>query len=153
MYNKPLADYLEGRQIDYHWITHPVAYTAQAAAARAQVPEDEFAKTVVVKLNGKMAMTVLPAGERLSFSRLKEAAGVNEVRLADEPEFAARFPGCEKGAVPPFGGLYGMPVFVSQNLAREGEIAFKAGSHREVVKIAYRDFERLERPRVGDFSD
>ena len=152
MYNRQLAEYLEGQSVDYRWITHPPSFTANETAQRAQVPKEKFAKTVIVKLNGKMAMTVMPATEKLSFRRLKNTVGVNDVRLVPEKEFEDKFPGCERGAMPPFGRLYGMPVFVSGTLAEDSEIAFNAGSHREVIKIAFKDFEKIEHPRIGDFT-
>ena len=152
MHNKELAEYLDSRSVGYRWSTHPAAFTAKATAECSHVPGEKFAKTVIVRLNGKMAMTVLPATEKLSFRRLKDTAGVNDVRLASEQEFANRFPGCENGAMPPFGSLYGMPVFVSKTLTEDDEIAFNAGTHTELVTLSYHDYARMEHPRIGDFT-
>lgn len=152
MFNRQLAKYLESQSVNYHWITHPPSFTAQETARRANIPKEKFAKTVIVKLNGKMAMTVMPATEKLSFHRLKKTVGVNDVTLVSEWEFVDKFPGCERGAMPPFGKLYGLPVFVSGTLAEDSDIAFSAGSHREVIKISFKDFKRLERPRIGSFT-
>jgi Ala-tRNA(Pro) deacylase len=74
------------------------------------------------------------------------------VELATETDFKGLFPECELGAMPPFGNLYDMPVFAASSLAEDEEIAFNAGSHRELVKMKYEDFARLVRPQVKKFS-
>jgi Ala-tRNA(Pro) deacylase len=61
-------------------------------------------------------------------------------------------PGCETGAMPPFGNLYGLPVYVDQTLTRDEEIDFNAGSHTELLQLAYADFERLVKPQVTSFG-
>jgi Ala-tRNA(Pro) deacylase len=68
--------------------------------------------------------------------------------LATEPEFMQMFPDCEIGAMPPFGNLFGMKVYVSEALAEDDEIAFNAGYLTELVRMKYADFERLVKPSV-----
>ena len=106
----------------------------------------------MVKLDGKLAMTVLPASHQVDFDRLKMASRSKEVVLATEEEFESLFPGCDIGAMPPFGNLYGTDVYVSRALTMDEEIAFNAGSHYELIRLAYKDFERLVKPRIADFS-
>jgi Ala-tRNA(Pro) deacylase len=138
--------------VKYVTISHSAAYTAQEIAASAHVPGRELAKTVIVKVDGKMAMAVLPASFKVDLQHLKEAAGAKSVELASEREFRDMFPGCETGGMPPFGNLYGMDVYVSGKLAEDAEIAFNAGSHTELVKLAYKDFDRLVKPKVIHFA-
>ena len=107
---------------------------------------------MIVKVNGEMAMAVLPACYKIDFDLLREAAGVSKVELASEEEFEGKFVDCEVGAMPPFGNLYGMEVFVTEVLAEDEEIAFNAGSHTELIKMSYRDFEALVKPKVTRFS-
>jgi Ala-tRNA(Pro) deacylase len=152
MVNKQVEEYLSTKSIGYRWVTHQPSYTARETASCAHIPSRQFAKTVVVRLNGKMALTVMSADEKLSLRRLKDTAGVHDVRLVSEAELEQRFPGCERGAMPPLGSLYGLPVFVSTTIAEDDEIAFNAGSHTEIVQLSYRDFQKLERPRIGDFA-
>ncbi|MDX9858657.1 MAG: YbaK/EbsC family protein [candidate division Zixibacteria bacterium] len=147
-----LKEYLDRHGIKYVTISHPPAYTAQKVAASAHIPGRELAKTVMVKVDGKMAMAVLPASTKVEFEKLRAAIGAESVRLASEREFRALFPECDVGAMPPFGNLYGMDVFVAERLTEDEEIAFSAGTHRELLKISYVDFERLVRPRVLRFS-
>ena len=147
-----LKKYLDGHGVKYVVIQHSKAYTAQEIAAIAHIPGKELAKTVMVKIDGRMAMAVLPASYRVDFDLLKEAAGAQTVVLAEEGEFQAMFPSCEVGAMPPFGNLYGMEVYASAKLAEDDEIAFNAGSHTELIRLAYQDFERLAEPRVLGFS-
>jgi Ala-tRNA(Pro) deacylase len=147
-----LKEFLDSNQVKYVRISHSPAITAQEIAAAAHIPGIELAKTVIAKLDGKMAMAVVPASHQVDFDELKKAAGVGDAELADEKEFKDRFPGCEVGAMPPFGNLFGMDVIVSDALADDEKIAFNAGSHSELIQLAYNDFERLVRPKLASFS-
>jgi Ala-tRNA(Pro) deacylase len=147
-----LREYLESHNVRYTVIEHPPEYTAQESAASAHIPGDQLAKTVMIKIDGKMAMAVLPAPNRVNFDRLKEFAGAKHVELASEAEFKDMFPDCDLGAMPPFGNLYGMDVFADESLSEELEIAFCAGSHTELIRLSFKDFARLVKPKVLDFS-
>jgi Ala-tRNA(Pro) deacylase len=149
---RQLQDFLDSHHLKYVTIRHSLAYTAQEIAASAHIPGKQLAKTVIVKLDGKPAMAVLPASDKVNFERLKEAAGANTVELAREQELQDLFPECEVGGMPPFGNLYGMEVWVAERLAEDEEIAFNAGDHTELIRMAYRDFARLVKPKVGQFS-
>lgn len=149
---KKLKDFLDSNNVKYLTISHSAAYTAQEIAASAHIPGKELAKIVMVKIDGKMAMAVLPASYKVNFNLLKKTAGAKRVELAGEEEFKDMFPGCEVGAMPPFGNLYDMEVFAAKTLAEDEEIAFNAGSHTELIKMAYNDFERLVKPRVVKLS-
>ena len=148
---KKLAEFLNEHNIKYVTIRHSLAYTAQEIAASAHLPGKELAKTVMINIDGKMAMAVLPASSKVNFETLNNAAGAKNAELASEEEFQRMFPDCEIGAMPPFGNLYGMEVFASETLAQDEEIAFNAGSHTELVRLAYKDFERLVSPRMVKF--
>ena len=147
-----LKEFLDSHNIKYVTIKHSPAYTAQAIAAAAHVSGKELAKTVMVKIDGEMAMAVLPASYQVDLDLMREAVGASTVEIATEAEFEGMFPGCEVGAMPPFGNLYGMDVFSAKRLAEDEEIAFNAGSHVELIKLAYADFERLVQPTVLAFS-
>jgi Ala-tRNA(Pro) deacylase len=146
-----LTEFLNAHNIRYVTIKHSPAYTAQEIAASAHIPGKELAKTVMVNIDGKMAMAVLPASSKVNLEALKNAAGAKKAELASEEEFKRVFPDCEIGAMPPFGNLYGMEVFASETLAQDEEIAFNAGSHTELARLAYEDFKRLVSPRVAKF--
>jgi Ala-tRNA(Pro) deacylase len=149
---KKLKEFLDNNKIKYVAITHSSAYTAQEIAASAHIPGKELAKTVILKVDGKMIMAVLPASYKVDFNLLKEATGASNIRLADEHEFVDKFPGCEPGAMPPFGNLYGVDVYAAKSLSEDEEIAFNAGTHTELIKLDYKDFERLVKPKIIDFS-
>lgn len=148
MWGDELKQYLDREGVKYVTISHSPAYTAQEVAASAHVPGRELAKSVVVKLDGDLALAVLPASEQVDFGRLADAAGVRRAALAQEREFADRFPGCERGAMPPFGNLYGLDVYVGDSLTEDEEIAFNAGSFTELIRMGYADFARLVQPTV-----
>ncbi len=149
---KKLKDFLDRNNIEYITIRHSLAYNAQRIAATTHIPGKELAKTVMVKIDGKMAMAVIPASYRVNLRLLKETTGAKKVELAEEMEFKHMFPDCDPGAMPPFGNLYDMEVFVAESLAEDEEIAFNAGTHVELIRMAYADFERLVQPVVLRFS-
>jgi len=149
---KKLMEFLEANQVKFVMTTHSTAYTAQEVAALAHIRGRDMAKTVIVNLDGKLAMAVLPASKHVDLPLLKVMAGAKTASLATEAEFRGKFPECETGAMPPFGNLYGVPVFVEENLTKDKEISFNAGTHNELMRIAYADFDRLVLPVVTTFS-
>lgn len=146
-----IKDFLDSKKIKYVIIKHSPAYTAQEVAASSHIPGKELAKTVIVKIDDEMAMVVLPALCQINFDLLKDATMANTVKLAEEHEFEDMFPGCEIGAMPPFGNLYDMEVYVAESLTEEEEIAFNACSHTELIKMAFKDFEQVVKPKVMAF--
>lgn len=148
MPSKSVKEFLDNHHVKYMSIDHVPTYTAQEIAAAAHVSGRQFAKTVIVKAGKQFIMVVIPATDFINFSLLKEATGTKEVDLASESEFKGKFPECEVGAMPPFGNLYGMPVYVSNLLVTQDQIAFNAGSHAELIKMSYQDFERLVKPQI-----
>lgn len=147
-----LLEYLDENRVPYEMIVHPKAFAARDVAFKAGVPGRMFAKTVLIKLDGRLAMAVLPAEEKINFHLLREAAQAETITLATENDFESLFPDCELGAMPPFGNLYGMEVFVGGTMARAEIISFNAGSHTEVLTLPYLDFERLVMPHVAWFT-
>src|SRR5216117_2929719 len=138
------------RQIHCHL---PLArFHGARIAALAHIPGKELAKTVMVKMDHSLIMAVLPASFHVDLSRLKAEAMATTVELASESEFKDRFPDCETGAMPPFGNLYGIKVFADESLAKDKEIAFNAGSHRELVRLAWEEFEKLVKPKIIKFA-
>ena len=147
-----LREFLDQRNVRYVSIRHSPAYTAQAIAHSAHISGKELAKSVMVKIDGRLAMVVLPATHKVNLGALRDALGGENVELAEERDFLNAFPGCELGAMPPFGNLWDVPVYVAQRLAEDELIAFNAGSHTELVRLRYEDFERLVDPKVMEFS-
>jgi Ala-tRNA(Pro) deacylase len=149
---KKLKEFLDTNGVKYVMISHSIAYTSQEIAALAHVRGKDMAKTVIVKLDDKLAMAVLPASHRLDLERLRALTGARSVRLASESEFRLTFPDCETGAMPPFGNLYGVAVYAAVPLAADEEIAFNAGTHSELVRMRFKDFERLVAPTMAEIS-
>ena len=148
---RALKQFLDEHTVKYVVIQHSPAFTAQEIAASAHVSGRELAKTVMVKIDGQMAMAVLPASRKVDLDQLKTSLRAGRVELAGEREFKDRFPDCEVGAMPPFGNLYGMDVFVTPALTEDEEIAFNAGSHTELIRLSYMDFDRLVKPKTLRF--
>jgi Ala-tRNA(Pro) deacylase len=147
-----LENYLREHQVSFQTQQHSRAFTAQDVAASEHVPGKMVAKVVVVFADGKMAMLVLPASYRVDFTQAGTALGAKQVRLAGEAELGAAFPDCEVGAMPPFGNLYHLPVYVDKRLAEDESIVFPVGTHTETMRLAYADFARLVNPVVAEFT-
>jgi len=138
--------------VKFEVTAHPLAYTAQEVATVEHVSGYDVAKVVMAAVDDRLVMLVLPAPHRVDLEKVKRGLGATTARLAREDEFAKLFPDCDLGAMPPFGNLYGIPVYVDRTLTHDPKIVFNAGSHRETMTIAYADFERLVRPEVIEFA-
>jgi Ala-tRNA(Pro) deacylase len=147
-----LREFLDSQQIKYMVVSHSLAYTAQGIAALTHVSGHKLAKTVIVKIDGILAMAVVPAPDHVNLDRLRDLTGAKTVEIASEAEFKGAFPDCETGAMPPFGLLYDMPVFADLNLAENEEITFTAGTHRELVRMRWQDLVRLVNPKTGHLT-
>ena len=146
-----LEAYLREKQVPFEVRHHPKAITAQEVAASEHVPGKMLAKTVMVLAEGKMVMLALPAPYQVDVDKAGKVLGV-EVRLAHEEEFENTFPDCEVGAMPPFGNLYEVPVYVEAALAEDETIVFRAGTHTDTMSVSYADFERLVEPTIAEFA-
>ncbi len=147
-----LKDYLNYNDVKYVTVTHSKAYTAQEVAASIHIRGKKIAKTVIVDIDGQFAMVVLPASYRVDFEKLQETVGAKKVRLASETEFIDSFPECEVGAIPPFGNLYGMKVYVAASIVEDEDFLFNAGSHTELMKLPFKTYEDLVKPQVVRMS-
>lgn len=143
-----LISYLDEHDKKYIVTKHSPAFTAQEVAASAHVPGKEMVKTVIVKVDGDMKMVVLPSTHDVNFDSIKEAFNAGEVELASEDEFENMFPDCELGAMPPFGNFYDIDTLVAEALTEDEEISFNAGTHKELVRMNYRDYEELVKPKI-----
>ncbi|HLR25671.1 MAG TPA: YbaK/EbsC family protein [Fodinibius sp.] len=143
-----LIDYLDEQGKKYVIIKHSPAFTAQEVAASAHIPGKEMVKTVIIKVDGEMKMVVLPSTHNVDFNAIKETLGVKGVALATEKEFEDLFPDCELGAIPPFGHFYDIDTLAGEVLAEDDEIAFNAGTHKELVQMEYEDYKELAEPRI-----
>ena len=147
-----LKEYLDQEKVPYQHDVHRTAYTAQEVAAEEHVPGKMVAKTVVVRVDDRFALAVLPASLRVDLSALKASLSAKEVRLAPEFEFTGLFSDCDVGAMSPFGNLYGLPVYVEESLTKDPEIVFNAGTHQDTIRMPYADFARLVQPQVIVFA-
>ena len=147
-----LREFLDSHNVKYLVVSHSLAYTAQGVAALAHVSGKKLAKTVIVKIDGILAMAVVPASMHVDLDRLRSLVGAQTVEIASECEFNDAFPDCETGAMPPFGNLYDMPVYADASLAENEEITFSAGTHRELVRMNWYDMVRLVNPMVANLT-
>ncbi len=147
-----LENYLRENGVAFQVTHHPLAYTAQEVAAAEHIPGRLLVKVVMAQAGDRMVMLALPAPYRVNPDKVAAALGVKEARLAREEEFAPVFPDCEVGAMPPFGNLYQVPVYVDKALAEDETIVFQAGTHTDTISMKYADYQRLVKPQVADFA-
>lgn len=149
--SRTLKAYLNHERVHYDVLPHPEAFRAAEIAHTLQTPKKEMAKVVIVKVQERFVMTVLPASWHVDLHRVRTAFATHQVRLATEEEITGLFPDCELGAMPPFGNLYGLPVYVDQSLTEDEEIVFQAGTHSDAIRMRYMDFAALVFPVVAEF--
>lgn len=147
-----IKEFLDQNHLKYVSIKHSRAFTAQEIAASAHIHGKKIAKTVVLKINGKLAFAVLPASYKVDLDMLRDALGSDNIRLANEQEFKDKCPGCEVGAMPPMGNLFNIDTYVAASLVEDGEIAFNAGNHTELIRMQYNDYEKVVNPKILRFS-
>jgi Ala-tRNA(Pro) deacylase len=148
MPTKKLKEFLTQNKIHYLSISHPVAYATREISHLSHIAEQTLAKTVVIHAGSKTVMVVIPSNEAINFDSLKKSLKESSVELVPENNFSKLFPDCELGAMPPFGNLYNLDVYVEKNLTKNKDIAFNAGSHTELIKMSYQDFEKLVHPTI-----
>jgi Ala-tRNA(Pro) deacylase len=152
MATRRIREFLDGSKVKYVVISHSPAYTAQEVAASTHIPGRRVAKTVIVNLDGKLAMAVVPASHGVEMDLLRSISGARHACLADKAEFADRFEGCQVGSMPPFGNLFGMETFVDKDLACEEFICFNAGTHTDLIALEFHDYRKLVNPRLAHLS-
>ena len=148
-----IREYLDEHKVPYEWLPHPPAYTAQEVAHSLHVSGKRLAKTVILDADGRLVMAVLPASHRLEVAKLKEALNAKRLEMLPESDLAELFPDCDLGAIPPFGNLYGMDVWLDRSLAESDEIVFTAGTHHDAVRVKYADYSALVKPFLRRFSE
>jgi Ala-tRNA(Pro) deacylase len=146
--SEALRSFLDSQHAEFTLSTHPNAFTAREVAAAEHLPAREVAKTVVVFGDGAYQMIVVPATRLVDFHEVRTALGLTQARMATEMELSRLFPDCELGAMPPFGSLYGLPVYLDGTLASQDTIAFNAGTHRDVIHMTTAEFRRLVSPQI-----
>lgn len=143
-----LTRYLKENNTAYELLFHNEVYTSQELAEVLHTPGKSVAKVVIIRADNRSLMIVLAASTVIDLPKLRSFLNANELSIVPEADFPALFPGAEIGAMPPFGNLYSMPVFVDEELALDREITFNAGTHYEAIRMRYSDFARLVHPTV-----
>ena len=151
--SKKLKDLFDGAKVSYEVYNHPLAYTAQEIAQRQHFSGNDMAKVVILKVDDQLVMAVVTGNQKVHLPTVRASLSANDVRLATEEEFVGRFPGCDIGAMPPFGNLFGMPTYVDPRVTEDEEIYFNAGNHVQTVRLRYKDYARLASPRVVSLTE
>jgi len=147
-----LQSYLDRFNVRYLVTEHPVSYTAQSLAQAEHVSGYQVIKPVLVEADGQMILCALPACDRVDLEALRDDLEVDRVRLVDESTLREVFLGCELGAEPPIGALFGLPTIADESLLTQRKVTFQAGNHHEAVTMSMDDYRRLAQPGVGRFA-
>ena len=140
---QPLLDWLADQEIEYEIHAHDATFTARATATAEGVDPRTFAKVVVVATHdGSTVFVVLDATDQLDLRKVRELMGGSEVRLLTETQLSALAPGCEVGAIPAVGALFGLPTYADYAVRDDPEISFNAGSHRFSARVERARWER-----------
>ena len=150
---KKLKDLFDGAKVSYEVYNHPLAYTAQEIAQRQHFSGNDMAKVVILKVDDQLVMAVVTGNQKVHLPTVRASLSANDVRLATEEEFVGRFPGCDIGAMPPFGNLFGMPTYVDPRVTEDEEIYFNAGNHVQTARLRYKDYAQLASPRVVSLTE
>jgi Ala-tRNA(Pro) deacylase len=148
-----IRDYLDSQDVPYELLHHSQAFTGQEVAHSLHLSGKRLAKTVVLEGDGKRLMVVIPASYRLNLQELRGVLEVNRLEMLPESELAKLFPDCDLGAIPPFGSLYGLEVWVDRAVSDAEEVVLCAGTHEDCLRMKYGDFAKLAKPRLGRFSE
>jgi Ala-tRNA(Pro) deacylase len=143
-----IQNFLDDKNVKYATIIHSPAFTAQEIAASCFISGKEFAKTLILNVDGDMVMAVLPASRRLHLPSIRKHFQNDNVFLASESEFHNIFTRCKTGAMPPFGNLYGLNTYVAREFEKNKLIAFNAGSHREIIRMKFKTYKALVNPEI-----
>jgi len=150
---RKITEFLDSEGIPYEFRAHPPTYTAQKTAQAEHISGKNFAKTVMVVADRRLLMAVVPASHHVELTRLRQMLQAQEVRLATEHEFVNMFPGCDLGAMPPLGNLFGRDVVADVSLKSVPSITFNAGTHTDTISMRFQDFVRIAKPRIGVFAE
>jgi Ala-tRNA(Pro) deacylase len=148
-----IKQYLFHGYASYTHKKHAPAFTSQEIAEAEHVPGEQFAKTVILNTGQKLIMAVVPADHIINIDTLKQTIGCDQLTLASEKDFIEAFPACQPGAIPPFGKLFGLPVYCDNALAQQSEIEFNAGTHIDTIRMDFGSFRKLENPLLLTFSE
>ncbi len=150
--SKKLKEFLEKEGVEFEHTTHPEVYTTQEVAAVEHERGRHVVKTVVLKADGNLVLAAVPAALKVDLEALRKLLQAKQVAVAEEHEFASVFPDCEVGAMPPFGNLYGLPLWLDKRLTTCDHVVFNAGTHTDTIRMSFADYERLASPQVGEFA-
>jgi len=148
-----ILDYLDSQNVPFEMLHHSQAFTAQEVAHSLHVSGKKCVKAVVARGDNKPVLVVMPASHRLNFQELKTALKAKQLEMLVESELVELFPDCDLGAVPPFGNLYGIAVWVDREVANAEKVLFCAGTHEDCIRMRYSDFAKLTLPYLGHFSE
>jgi len=134
------TEYLDDLGVDYQLIPHFTSFTAQETAQKTHIKGNRLSKVVIVGDDTRLSMIVIPANCIIQQKQLGRVLRSHDLHLVPEQQFQNQFPRCETGAMPPFGNLYGMSVFVAMELLQANSITFNGGTHNILINMDVDDF-------------
>jgi Ala-tRNA(Pro) deacylase len=148
-----VESFLTNRNVPFDMLPHRTEYSASRTAQALHVPGANFAKTVVLDVDGRPVMAVLQATCSINLPNVQRELGAQDVHLMTEDRLKQLFPDCELGAVPPFGSQYNMETLVDDGLADDEHIVFDGNTHDRAVYMRYYDYANIEHPHVAHITN
>ncbi len=149
---KEIMSYLDQQNIPYETVEHPLAYTAMEIAGSHHIPGKQMVKSVIVKGDNKFIMCLLPAIYYIDLFKLQGILQMKHLEIASEEDIVKLFPEYEKGAEPPFGHLYNIPVYADTSLEEDEYIVFNAGTHTDMIRMKWQDYKKIAHPHLVDMG-
>ncbi len=142
---------LSSSHVSFKLYEHKAVKTSQEAAALRNTPLHEGAKALVLVADNKPIMVCVPGDRKIDIKAFKKLYNIKDLRMAT-PEEVVTITKVPIGAVPPFGHLFDIPFYLDASIQDNEYISFNAGLHTKSIRMKEKDFERVARPIIGDFS-
>lgn len=148
---KPLEKYLKETKVKYSVIPHKTVFTVYDLAQTLKLKMDQVVKSLLVKVDQKYMLVVMPAHYRLDFAKLKRLLKAKKVDIAKEKDMQTKFK-VKPGAMTPFGPLHKVEVVADTSLGKLKEALFSAGSFTDSVRLKTKDYLKAVEPMLGDIG-
>ena len=149
--SRRLEQWLRAEGVAFEILEHAPVFTSEEAARVRGTRLQQGAKALVVRAEDRFVHCVLPAHRRADSAALRAIVGTRKLRFATRDELY-ELTGCEPGAVPPFGNLFGLPVLVDEALCDNDRVVFNAGSHARSITMRPADLVRVAAATVCRFA-
>ncbi len=142
---------LENAHVQYKAYEHEPVRTSEEAAKVRNTDPHEGAKALVLYADGKPIMVAVAGDQKVDMKAFKKLYSVRDLRMAT-PEEVVKVTSVPIGAVPPFGHIFGIPLYMDSGLKTNEYVVFNAGLHHKSIRFKEVDYEKVAKPIIGAYS-